>query len=1274
MAAKGPARAHLGMMLTQLWEAGGSPSPGLGKQSLRVDRSRFLDWRRGAAAPSPGQTDVFWSVVRVLQDTAGYPLCSDADWQAALNAARQEAITKQHGQLARMRERNPDQQRFVGRLQPAVVAVGEVRDRRAERAAMNALVGDLGPSAPSYLCWYGDGPVGKTALLADYVLKPPPGVNILNFFLSVENGTHTRAAFEEQMAKQLGAFLGIAQPAVPFGAREWRRLLRQAAQKSMQHGRGLLLIVDSLDDDVAWSEPPTDRRVPKAGARVAHKSSRGSIAALLPASPPSAMRIIVSLRRCVDFPGDFPAHHPLRQRTSMRPLAPITGLPTAPQTPPGLPGLLEDSTGVAVAGLLAAAGGGLRMADLAQLTEVPIQRPHAFMEGPQGRSFVFDDPVSRTYALAGPGGVQLVCEHLGEDALAQYARMLLDWSQGWCAAGWPEDTPPYPLLHQLRLLTTAADRAAYVLDLVRLRRLARAHGPETAFAQLEAFEAEADAGATEVDPAALATLACITVARSTLKGEIRDVIPGAPALLFRLGKTQRAYDLARSAATAEERAVHLAELAVEKAHLRQGGTDALAEEAVGWLTRDHHPAASAHCNLETNTRIIAAARTLVSLDALSGAQHILRAVVGQSSPGIDVLRQAGELLAVTGDVEFFAALWERAETLSEGGIRARAAAVELWGVLLWIQPSLSPPDPSLGPLIGDRISALCDGLGTQDGLGAADVLSIAASTLASLPGKRKQKVEPGNRIRQAVNLTRDALHTPDALSQEDRAHLGRELSATLARLIQALDDTQPHARGALDDIEQLLAAVPQELHIGVLGDAIAARARAIAEDAAQRRAQSDRDLLATIQETKNAARRSKGAERSNRHRPQGGHRPSAGLKPLGDGPHPEHVRLLHEADERLGAGDPLDSQRLLETALQRMPAPKVGPSSSQDWRLDLAQALGTVGDYGAGEALADTATNPADRARLLAALSVGCSLGGYLERGSQYANHAAALKPSGADPSLANATAQALAYAGHERAASAAVTGRAAVRRQAMAAVAAGLVRHRPEEAARIAAALTAELRNRIDEGSPLHVLPELAGLLLAYPDVRQPAPGLHEALQLAAAQAALPRQSWHRPSMAVLQLLQHCDLLPQEDAYMFGDATERWRSSIRPGQEPHLELALLFAMDGETAELMQHAEAARNPGARAQILRAGAMYFAGGDVALAPDSGIKDKVLRICLALAQATGAGSPPNELTAGRIVRRLLATGEWAPTISLLPRLAPGALDYLSRAARSGHMLRS
>ncbi|MET8827057.1 ATP-binding protein [Streptomyces sp. NPDC004610] len=1314
-------------MLQGAWEAAGLTYPGVAGQ-LDSSVTTLRGWIKGKAVPSLDRARDFWTVVAMMRNAVGSTIYPDAVWEAALRAAHEEATAAKHGQIHVNRRTADPGLRFIGlhRSAPGSSAA-EVRGRADERAEMDRFAQDSRPEAPSYLCWHADRPVGKTTLLAEYIRhRPPADIDVLTFFVSAAHGTDTRADFAEEIVRQTDVFLGRSRSPVPRGTQGWKALFAEVAAKSARHGRNLLLVVDGLDDDVAWSGPMGKSGTPDSGAHpgatstgragTVRRAGRESIAALLPSRPPPNTRVIVSLRRCAPLPPDVPAkRHPLRQSRYLRTLLPVEGVPQIRQPAPDATALGEP-----VAGLLAVADGGLRTTDLAELTGLSADHLDRLAQGPTGRALVTEDPVSPTYALADSRLVRAVRENLGAAEVRRYTRELLAWSRRWCAAGWPDGTPPYPLRHQLRLLTGTAERAAYVLDLPRLRRLARTAGPDVALAQLDSFEKEIGA-AVDVpsDADGLATLVRLCGARSLLRqAHDADVPDGAAALFVRLGDAERARGLARSAPTAFGRAVHLADVAVELAYAGQppvGPTDpdvdVVVQETVEWLVKDraHQGFPGSLRDPESYARILHAAGTLARLLGPGAARPLLLAVLQDPAAGTAAMTEAA------GRLDAVMALHCRAETLSAGDLRARTVAVELYG-------ALAQAAPSLGPYPGDRIEAICEEVGDEEGLTAVDLLATAASALIALPAQRhgraaEQLRKARARLRKVIDVLTISVSPSDALAEADRAHLRRELAGTLARLARATADMG--VRGDPGGIRQLMEALPEDLRIGVLGDRLSERAQwtldTAEEDAEEAMARWRSKEADDAAEKRKAKRRAGDAEReasdkarkaykvrkaqairtprptpsepedtqpplpprrertSRRPKP---HRPSTGLPRPGDSPYPDRpdrllLPLLLEADDQLGMGHLLRSRELLEAALRNRPAaqPAHTPSLPAGWTADLCQAMGAAGASDEAEALTRNLPDTHARARHLAALSLGCSLAGYDDQGTRYARAAARLVPDGAAPDLAYAVAQALAHTGDEPAATAmAMGGPARQRRQGLTAVAAGLLRHCPEAAARVAGPLVEALARRIGaRGDPLDRVPELAALLLAFPDVRAPAPKLSDVLRRAAMHIADPATAASARSRAVLALLSRLGCLPDEAAEAVEGSVYSWRRALEAESQLSAELALLAGMDGDTAAVWRHANSARTPDGRATALRTAAAYLAGAQVALATDSGSDDRVIRTCLALAHASGDGSPPGEETARHIALGLLRSEEWTRTIPLLPSLAPGALRHLGAMAR-------
>jgi hypothetical protein len=167
-----------------------------------------------------------------------------------------------------------------------------------------------------YLRWTGPAGSGKTALLAGFTLDPPPGVDVVSFFIR-DHAEH--GEFSRRLVEQLAAYCREETPsglsAADLDAAR-RRLFDMAPRLASESGRQLVLLVDGLDHDL-------DDEV--------------SIAALLPRS---GLKVVVSSRQDYRLPFDVPADHPLRdcERRELTPNAHVpadrgqaTPRPSAPQ-------------------------------------------------------------------------------------------------------------------------------------------------------------------------------------------------------------------------------------------------------------------------------------------------------------------------------------------------------------------------------------------------------------------------------------------------------------------------------------------------------------------------------------------------------------------------------------------------------------------------------------------------------------------------------------------------------------------------------------------------------------------------------------------------------------------------------------------------------------------------------------------------------------------------------------------------------------------------------
>jgi hypothetical protein len=179
-----------------------------------------------------------------------------------------------------------------------------LRDRDSELAELAAFCTE--PGRGPYVWWRAPAWSGKSALMSWFVLRPPPNVQVVAFFITARyKGQDDRAAFIDAVMEQLAEML--RQPMPPYLTETTRelhllRMLSNAAESCEQRGQRLVLVVDGLDEDRGVTTGP----------------DAYSIAALLPARPAAGLRVIVAGRPNPPIPTDVPGHHPLRDPVIVR--------------------------------------------------------------------------------------------------------------------------------------------------------------------------------------------------------------------------------------------------------------------------------------------------------------------------------------------------------------------------------------------------------------------------------------------------------------------------------------------------------------------------------------------------------------------------------------------------------------------------------------------------------------------------------------------------------------------------------------------------------------------------------------------------------------------------------------------------------------------------------------------------------------------------------------------------------------------------------------------
>ncbi|WP_380282777.1 hypothetical protein [Kitasatospora purpeofusca] len=462
-------------------------------------------------------------------------------------------------------------------------AAARFHGRERELARMRAFGSAPEGDAPGYWRWQAPAWTGKTALVAQFVLHPPPDADVLSFFVTTTDPERSdRAGFLRSMGDQLRQYLGDAGLECDDRAR-FLKALERAAERAVRRGRRLLLIVDGLDED----------------AGVTSGTSGHSISGLLPAHPYTGLRILVTARPDPPVPSDVPDAHPLRDAAISHRLEPSPAAQVVRQEMErGLSALLDgrkdgdgEQLGQEVTRLLAAAGGGLTARDLATLTGTEAHDVRRVLGGSAGRSFRRRPP--RHGADASPADTPYVFAHgqLQEGALARLSPAVLaecrrrvhDFVEDWRTKGWPAGTPEYALSgypHLLRSLGDPQRLGELAADRARHERLWHATGSDTAaLAEIDdAFQLLLDTPCPDLEPAVR-----LAYRRDLIRRRSVDVPDRLVTLWASLGQPGRAVALAEAHPDPKQRVHQL--LAVGEALLEEDDTTAAREVALDAAAR-----------------------------------------------------------------------------------------------------------------------------------------------------------------------------------------------------------------------------------------------------------------------------------------------------------------------------------------------------------------------------------------------------------------------------------------------------------------------------------------------------------------------------------------------------------------------------------------------------------------------------------------------------------------------------------------------------------------
>ncbi|MFD4635869.1 hypothetical protein ACFWN2_01070 [Lentzea sp. NPDC058436] len=440
------------------------------------------------------------------------------------------------GEPARSRYRE-----VVRRLAPATLA-----DREAELAELAGFcTAEVTPTA--FRWWRAPAWAGKSALMATFVLAPPPGVRIVSFFVTARlAGQSDRSAFLDSTLEQLAALLGRGTPPPVNREAHFLGLFTEAARWCADQGERLVLLVDGLDED-----------------RGVTGTDFHSIAALLPPEPPHGARMIVSGRPHPPVPDDVPDAHPLRDPEIVRTLAPserarVVAMDMRRELDRLISGPQVDQD---LVGLLVASGGGLTAADFAELIADPgwpSWRVQEHLHSVAGRSFA---PLAGAYLLGHEELAVTAAARVGEQRLSAYRNRLHAWADTYRERGWPAETPVHLLQAYHRVLLGAQDverLVGLVSDRARHERMAETFGGHhSAITEITAAQRLLLSG----DPVDLPAMVLLNVRRHFLASQDATIPHTLPMAWAAVGEVDRARSLARSMTEDWERQVTLVEVA-----------------------------------------------------------------------------------------------------------------------------------------------------------------------------------------------------------------------------------------------------------------------------------------------------------------------------------------------------------------------------------------------------------------------------------------------------------------------------------------------------------------------------------------------------------------------------------------------------------------------------------------------------------------------------------------------------------------------------------------
>ena len=355
-------------------------------------------------------------------------------------------------------------------------AAGGLADRAADLAELRAFThpGSADGDRP-YADWVAGAWAGKTALAAEFASDPPPGADLVAFFVSRTSRTRVAQASEFWSAccDQLAALLGEQTPQAPDEVL-FRQLWVRAGREAERNGRTLVLLVDGLDEND--QPPPIAGSIPADGDRV---------------------RRVILFRRDEPKP-DVPDGHPLTdpRRYVRRVLAASARAGELRQDATKTLREFLAGDNASVLGVLAAAGpisardiAEVRRAEDSSLTKVPellaaeVDEPVLNEATRLGLVWPLASDPER-FAFQHDTLRELTVEKLKAAIIGAHANAIRRLAADYEGRRWPADTPSYLLVGYPAMLAGQGDGASLsaLASPERAARLRAATGDDAATA------------------------------------------------------------------------------------------------------------------------------------------------------------------------------------------------------------------------------------------------------------------------------------------------------------------------------------------------------------------------------------------------------------------------------------------------------------------------------------------------------------------------------------------------------------------------------------------------------------------------------------------------------------------------------------------------------------------------------------------------------------------------------------------------------------------------